>query len=100
MADREKVIKGLEACLDEADCTKCYKDGPGFGYACRDSLMRDALVALKEREAVEPKLVGVNTWICGECGAFLGWEEFTQSGLELVENRFCPHCGRRVKWNA
>lgn len=54
MPDREKVIKGLEACLDEADCTKCYKDGPGFGYACRESLMRDALVTLKEQEARKP----------------------------------------------
>ena len=53
---------------------------------------------LKEQEAVEPKLVGVNTWTCGKCGALLGWEDFTQSGLELVKYKFCPECGKAVKW--
>lgn len=89
MADREKVIKGLEACLDEADCTKCYKDGPGFGYACRESLMRDALVALKEQEAVEPReQEETRTWIvCGNCFQHL-----------ISRWLWCPYCGRKVKW--
>ena len=50
------------------------------------------------KEPVEPKLVGVNTWTCGECGALIGWEDFTQSGLELVNYKYCPVCGKAVKW--
>ena len=86
------------------DDVPAYQIGAPVRVYFPDSMMTDgvveALELLKEQEPVEPKLVGVNTWICGECGALLGWEEFTQSGLELVENRFCPECGRRVKWNA
>ena len=59
----------------------------------------DAIALLKEQEAVKPKLVGVNTWICGECEALLGWEDFTPSGVELIEYKFCPECGRMVKWD-
>ena len=52
MNDREKVIDALEACsfIDHPDCSKCYLDGPGFGFACRDQLMRDALALLKAQE--------------------------------------------------
>ena len=107
MADRKKAIKGLEMCLASIDEAECPEECPYY-ETCRNyenrvifqPVMRDTLELLKEQEPVEPILVGVNTWICGECGALLGWEEFTQPGLELVENRFCPHCGRRVKWNA
>ena len=58
----------------------------------------DAIDLLKEQEAVEPKLVGENTWMCSECGALLGWEEFSQFGLELIKYKYCPECGRHLKW--
>lgn len=55
----EKVIAALEACslIDKSDCSKCYLDSPGFGFACRDQLMRNALYLLKAQEctSVEPK---------------------------------------------
>ena len=95
-----RVIYDLERCTCHVPdaCRDCSKYASGTGLKCMESLMMDALELLKEQEPVEPILVGVNTWTCGECSALLGWEEFTQSGLELVENRFCPECGRRVKW--
>lgn len=45
----EKVIAALEACsfIDDPDCGKCYLDGPGFGFACRDQLRRFAIALLK-----------------------------------------------------
>ena len=58
----------------------------------------DAISILKEQEPVEPKLVDVNTWMCSECGALLGWEEFSQFGLELIKYKYCPECGHEVKW--
>lgn len=59
----------------------------------------DVLDLLKEQKPVDPKLVGVNTWICSECGALLGWENITQGGLELVKYKFCSHCRKAVKWD-
>ncbi len=98
MADREKVIKGLEACLDEADCTTCYKDGPWFGYACRESLMRDALVALKEQKAIKPYL-DVDEWKCGNCGHDLEHQELLGENVLFHEQyNYCPQCGKAVKW--
>ena len=58
-----------------------------------------AISLLKEQEAVEPKFVDVNTWMCSECGALLGWEEFSQFGLELIKYKYCPECGKAVKWD-
>ena len=60
------------------------------------SWMLDEL--LKEQEAVKPKLVGPSMWRCGKCDELLGWEDFTPSGVELVEYKFCPGCGKKVKW--
>lgn len=97
MIDREKVIRALEQCTDttghRVDCYGCYQEGPGFGFACRESLMRDALALLRETEPVEPiKKPGiVEPYKCGACGAVLGWESEKQ--------RFCPKCGRGIKWN-
>ena len=60
------------------------------------SWMLDEL--LKEQEAVKPKLVGPSMWRCGKCDELLGWEDFTPSGVGLVEYKFCPGCGKKVKW--
>ncbi len=51
MNEREKVIADLKACtadLAKPDCAVCSEGGPGFGFACRDHLMRRALDALRE----------------------------------------------------
>ncbi|MBR3740594.1 MAG: hypothetical protein IKN04_09050 [Clostridia bacterium] len=46
------TIHDLEACsfLKNPDCARCTKDGPGFGFACRDQLRMQALSALKEQQ--------------------------------------------------
>ncbi len=89
MTEREQIIEGL---LDVvADLSPFAGDHEDWTKVHR------AIKYLKE--AVEPKVVGVNTWTCGECGALLGWEDFTQSGLELIEYNYCPQCGRAVKWD-
>lgn len=97
MPDREKAIKGIDSCLRfncGKDCT--YYDNCGIG--CTEQLRKDVIALLKEQEAVKPKLVGENMWRCGKCEALLGWEDFTPSGLELIEYKFCPECGQAVKW--
>ena len=101
MADREKVIRGLEQCTDttghRVDCYGCYQEGPGFGFACRESLMRDALALLREQET-EYKPDGPDfidgrmftRWKCTSCQYFV----CTEKGPP--DMKYCPNCGRRV----
>lgn len=97
MADRGKVITGLECCVTDGrdSCKKCYQEGPGFGIACIQGLMRDALELLKGQEpAIMPIPYQQDTSIgffaefkCGECNAVV-----------FPDYRFCPMCGKAVKW--
>ena len=52
MADKEKVIKGLEVCIDrvpgEYDCNECPYEIDG-NY-CEINLAKDAIALLKEQE--------------------------------------------------
>ena len=55
MAEREKVIRGLECCLASKypPCGECGYDGDmkyNDPWSCRLSLMADALALLKEQE--------------------------------------------------
>lgn len=56
MNDREKVIKGMEHCLDWekiCDCTSCqyyaYRDGHN---GCVNQMKKDAIILLKEQESL------------------------------------------------
>ena len=88
--DREKVIKGIDICLNRfhcgADCP--YYDGNG----CQEQLRQDALSLLKEQEAVKPKAIGTNgfghpIYACGKCGLLI-----TESMI------YCHECGKRIEW--
>ena len=91
MTDREKVIKGLEMCIKDIECTGCpyendcfAQDGNPFGT----SMMRDALALIKEQEAVSIE------WKygfphCPVCGQMLP---------EGDAVKYCLHCGRSVLW--
>ena len=101
MADREKVIRGLECCLeDEARDLKCWEDGdyPECPYndhvdGCMGRLNRDALALLKAQEPVEPIVVNGSRYIyCGNCKRPL---------CDTSDDYFptyCEYCGRAVKW--
>lgn len=96
MPDLKKVIKGLEF-------TKAmFTFNPSTGEDVEpenlneeDKITYDAcvgaIVLLKEQEAVEPKYIDGkrNHFIkCGNCNYDL-----------LTGYMFCPHCGRKVKWD-
>ena len=49
MADREKVIKGLEECAENGKCTKCQYGKEKQAFSCK-KLLADALELLKEQE--------------------------------------------------
>ena len=59
---RNKVIQGLMCCsyLEHPNCGECPQDGPGFGFACRDGLIKSALALLL---AQEPHVIDGNCLI-------------------------------------
>lgn len=85
MNNREKVIKDFESEI------------MNFTPACTsDELLKEvmetALELLKEQEPVEPliadyKIYGSNR-ICANCTAYL-----------FPAGKYCPGCGREVKWD-
>lgn len=93
MANYEEVIKALKMCTEpHPNCPDCpyYADK----RQCSLALVKDAFELLTEKnEPVKPiKRLGiVEPFKCGACNWVLGWEtDFP---------RFCPLCGRKVKWN-
>ncbi len=91
---QEKVIKGLECCVNDlGECEVCpYDEGKGK-LACGKNLYSDALALLKAQEPVKP-IVGHNigpTWwyACGEC-----------KGDIDTGDKFCRHCGSELKWES
>ena len=94
MPDRETVAKALEVCRDMDNppgyrFTSCKDDCPYYENGCARQLKVDALVLLKEQGAVEPKPVhnSFRWFACGKCGCSI-----------TREDRFCPRCGKAVKW--
>lgn len=79
MTDREKVIRGLEQFKSD------FK--PFCGNSADWKRVDDAIVLLKEQEAVKPKIDAFGHPYCPKCKILVygTWE-------------FCPHCGRRLKW--
>lgn len=93
MTDREKVIKGLEHC-DFGGSGTCYeKECPYYqSHDCTDELKNDILVLLKEQEPLKPYIDSLNDscwWATGCCG----------TPINLKTDKFCPKCGRKVKWD-
>ena len=122
MADKEKVIKGLECCTQhgsmsgrncnghwgytDASHTRMeligeYREGCTYGSCetgCVKTLAKDALALLKTQEPDETRLVRhysrpnvyADLWLhCEKCGGKVD---------DRYKPKFCPECGRVVKW--
>ena len=65
----------------------------GYNVGRMEQLRKDALTLPKEQEAVEPimteQIVFGTTRKCSKCNREL-----------FPAGRYCPHCGRKVKWDA
>ena len=99
MADREKVMKGLQ-CLSSPyaqdmtgrDCENCKYDNA----SCFLDITADALALLKEQEPVQFKVTRQDKsypfWdtVCTGCG----YETSTVKDFW----KYCPVCGKPVKW--
>jgi hypothetical protein len=101
MVDREKVLSGLEHC--RRGPIGCQQECPYTSdFGCRSQLAADALELLKDQEAVKPiKPIcqGDDSYLCDNCGEIVGWEEMACCGIDQVKFKYCPGCGRAVKWD-
>ena len=88
MIEREKITKGLEYHLKELTVGKTCFECPYCGDdPCEIHLITDVLTLLKEQEPVKPIRLE-NWWKCPSC-----------SGNIVANMKYCPRCGRSVKWN-
>ena len=54
---------------------------------------------LKEQEAVKP-ILEQDSMVCGVCGHEVIWQKMLGDGIWADEELdYCPHCGRKVKWD-
>jgi len=64
--------------------------------------LKDVLELLKEQEPVEPtaedEAIRVK-YNCGVCGYLVGFVSTIHDDMQY-RAKFCPECGRKVKWNA
>lgn len=96
MIDREKVIDGLNETISYLR----LKTG-GVVDRCIQH-QYDALELLKEQEAlkpIKPIYQGDDSYLCDNCGETVGWEEMACCGIDQVKFKYCPGCGRKVKWD-
>lgn len=98
---REKVIYSIERCICHVPdaCRDCAYDAGHPYNECVEILLKDVLELLKEQEAVKPVDQGDDSYVCGNCGETVGWEEMECYGIDPVRYKFCPGCGRKVKWD-
>lgn len=122
MDDMDKVIEGLKFCTQHgpmcgSDCNGHYERYTDDGYViklvdeyrskcpygkcetgCVKTLAKDALELLKEQEAIvikrPKKLDEIYDYVahCPECHM-----QWAMDDSERM--RYCPGCGRRVKWD-
>lgn len=89
----KKAIEGLEKVAEElARYAPMKVNGRCQMY------FDGAIHLLKEQEPVKPIDKGDDSYACDKCGEIVGWEEFDVAGIDPVKFKFCPGCGRKVKW--
>ena len=98
MAEREKVIKGMECCLEVSgmcwDNPACPYNGQMYeGEGCMSLMMRDALSLLKAQEAsavhVTAEINYRKIGNCPNCGKPINSGDYPN---------YCGQCGQAVKW--
>ena len=102
MPDIEKVLNGLQHCIEKLDsvvhkthgfdCLSCsyLRKCESIGYLLGLPLMRDALELLKAQGPIEPIRDSWLNWHCGNCR-----REIDRYAGDI----YCPGCGRKVAWD-
>ena len=92
---RGDIIQAIEQCLRRNGCSSCENcpyTHVGDGFECRKKLRDDIIALLKAQEPVVPhrNYQYLSDYWC-ECGWHLG------RGGSV---KYCPECGRAVKWDS
>lgn len=97
----EKVIKGLKYLHDREtwkEGSMVYDDKPEE----RRKITADALALLKSQQPMEPARDGSGSLICGNqdygCGV-VGTYDVETGEVKERWVEYCPHCGKKVKWD-
>ena len=59
-----------------------------------------AVELLQKQKPVKAVADGEDSYMCNNCGTVIGWAEWEPGGIEEVKYKFCPECGKAVKWDA
>ena len=100
MPDMEKVVKGLEGLRDICNAKSNMAIGKGkIAWAGHANAVDDALALLKEQESATEFILDDYQPTCKTCGfkPFVGYIP----KIEWMKERgykYCPGCGRAVKW--
>ena len=104
MTDREKVIFDIERCICHVPdaCRDCSKYGGIYEQRCMEHLMADALALLREQEPVKTEPVRFRVCRAGS-GNYPFWDCVCdgcgfKTSMAHTDWRFCPMCGKAVKW--
>ena len=106
MPDREKILRGAECCKyvehSQNGCPEECPYLPEEHLTCGlDPLLDDVIALLREQKPVEPtatdEVIRVK-YNCGECGYLVGFVSTIHDDMQY-RAKFCPECGRKVKWD-
>ena len=99
MANRDKVFDALRNCITEPKCRDCPWD-ECERFDCKKAnvpvnLLLDVLNLLKEQEAVEPTVGGIED----HDGNGSWWYQCGKCKMPIDHgDKFCRRCGQEVKW--
>lgn len=106
MADREKVIDGLEMLrfFNQRAGRELWADKPRgiqeTDIANADAIFADAISMLKEQEPILPRKAKRYIEYSDTAVTFPGTYDCGKCGEELPNNaKYCPACGKAVKWD-
>lgn len=97
MTDRELV----QALRDKAEVEGAGSTRRLLELAARriEDVIKTPTVGGEETSPI-PIANGDGSYICDSCFETVGWDEMECYGISPVRYKFCPWCGRKVKWNA
>ena len=99
MTDREKIIVHFRDAIEASGCNNKWR-------FVRVDILEEAIAMLKEeQEGVEPVKeheVVMNTLVCGVCHTLVarwGVDWHGDRTNYFFKAKYCPECGRKVKWD-
>ena len=90
----DEIIGYFELCSLNANPTVKAKRRFEQYIKCLNDLSK----AMEEQEPVKPIDNGDDSYACDNCGEIVGWEELDVFGIDPIRYKYCPGCGRKVKW--